>query len=104
MKITDGWKTLGCQSLQFSIFNFFKIVDNLRPTLLKQNTKYQRAIYVEIHMSCVIYKLAHYCDFLMCSELFTIKKFIISLVFHEFVIAMNLVFKRLIFWLEGLQM
>ncbi len=87
-----------------STSTFIKIVDNLNPTLLKQNTKYQRAIYVEIHVSCATYKLAHYCNFLMCNELFRTKKLTISLVFHEFVVAMNLVFKRLIFWLEGLEM
>jgi len=58
----------------------------------------------KFHVSCVIYKLAHCCNFLICSELFMIKKFIISLVFHEFVVAVNLVFKRWIFCLEGLEM
>jgi hypothetical protein len=83
---------------------FFKIVDNLKPTFLKQNTKYQKAIYLEIHLSCVIYKLAHCCNFLICNEMFTIKKFPLSLVFHEFVVTVNLVIKRLIFWLERLEM
>jgi hypothetical protein len=48
----------------------FHIVDELRPTLMKKNTKYINAILVEIYVSCVIYKLAHDCNFLIYNELF----------------------------------
>jgi hypothetical protein len=52
----------------------FHIVNELRPTLMKKNTKYINAILVEIHVSCVIYKLVHGCNFLICSKLFAIGK------------------------------
>jgi hypothetical protein len=52
-------------------------------------------------MSCVIYKLAHGANFLVCSELFAIGKLIISLVLHEFVKAINITFTKLISWPIG---
>ncbi len=76
----------------------FHIADELRPTLMKKNTKYKNGIHVEICVSCVIYKLAHGCNFLICNELFIIGKFITSLVLHEFVDAVNVVFNKLISW------
>jgi len=45
---------------------------------------------------CAIYKLAHGANFLVCNELFAIGKSTVSKVLHEFVIAMNFVFKKLI--------
>jgi hypothetical protein len=47
-------------------------------------------------MSCTMYKLAHGANFLVCNEVFAIRKSIISKVLHEFVVAMNVVFKNLI--------
>jgi len=82
----------------------FHIVDELRPTLMKKNTKYINAILVEIYVSCVIYKLVHGYNFLICNELFTIGKSITSLVLHEFVDAVNVVFKKLISRLMGVEM
>jgi hypothetical protein len=79
----------------------FHIVDELRPTLMKKNRKYINAILVEIYVSCVIYKLAHGCNFLICNELFTIGKSITSLVLHRFFDAVNVVFKKLISWPMG---
>jgi len=80
---------------------FFHIVDELRPTLMKKNRKYINAILVEIYVSCVIYKLAHGCNFLICNELFTIGKSITSLVLHRFFDAVYVVFKKLISWPMG---
>ncbi len=87
-----------------SKYMFFHIVDELRPTLMKKNTKYKNAILVEICVSCVIYKLVHGCNFLICNESFIIGKSITSLVLHEFVDAVNVVFKKLISWPMGTEM
>lgn len=82
----------------------FHTVDELKPTLMKKNTKYKNAILVEICVSCVIYKLVHACNFLICNELFIIGKSITSLVLHEFVDAINVVFKKLISWPMGAEL
>ncbi len=50
-------------------------------------------------MSCVIYKLAHGYNFLIFIKLFAIGKSIVSLVLHEFVAVVNIVFWKLISWL-----
>jgi hypothetical protein len=41
---------------------------------------------------------------LICSKLFTIRKSIVSLIFHEFVVAFHFTFRKLISWLEGPKM
>ncbi len=72
--------------------------------LLKQDTCYQKTIPIEIWVSCAIYKLAHGTNFLMCTKFFAIGKSIVSKVLHEFVVAMNIVFKKLIAWLIWAEM
>ncbi len=64
--------------------------------LLKHDTHYQKVIIVDIQVSCTIYKLAHGANFLVCNDFFAIRKSIISKVLHEFMVAMNVVFKKLI--------
>jgi hypothetical protein len=59
---------------------------------------------MEIHVSCVIYKLVHGYNFLICIQLFAIEKFIVSLVLHEFVAIINIYFWKLISWLVGAYM
>jgi hypothetical protein len=62
---------------------------------------------LEIHPcidSCAIKKLALGYNFIICNELFAIGKSIISLVLCEFVVAMNVFFRKLISWLVGLEM
>jgi hypothetical protein len=54
-------------------------------------------------MSCVIYKLAHGVIFLVCNEFFTIGKSISKLL-HDFVVVVDLVFKKLIKWSMGVEM
>ncbi len=73
----------------------------IKVKIIERNTKYIKAILVEIHVSCVIYKFAHSYNFLICNELFAIRKFTVSLVLHEFVVVMNIVFKKLISLLVG---
>jgi hypothetical protein len=68
----------------------------IKVNIIEKNTKYIKIILVEIHVSCVIYKFAHGYNFLICNELFAIGKFTVSLVLHEFVVIMNIVFKKLI--------
>jgi len=73
------------------------IVNQLWPVLMKQDTHYQIIIPIEIWVSCVIYKLAHRVNILICSELFAISKSIMSLMLHEIMEAVNIIFK-LILW------
>jgi len=87
-----------------SKFTLFNIIDKLKSTLMKKNTKYKNTILVEIRLSCVVYKFVHGCNFLIYIKLFAIGKKTISLVPHEFVDAMNVVFRKLISWLMGVEM
>jgi hypothetical protein len=59
---------------------------------------------VEIHVFCVVYNFVHGCNFLIYNKLFAIGKFTISLVPHEFVNAVNVVFRKLISWLVSVEM
>ncbi len=52
-------------------------------------------------MSCEIYKFAQSANILTCSKLFTIGWSIVALMFQEFVMVINLVFKMFIMWLVG---
>jgi len=93
MKTTNGWRTLRCQSP-----HSFKLLIDWSQHCWK-NTKCIKAIHVEIRVSCVIYKLAHGYNFVIFIKLFAIGKSIVSLVLHEFVTVMNIVFWKLISWL-----
>ncbi len=73
----------------------------MRPLISKQDTKYRKAIPIEIQVSCTIYKLTQGANILTCSELFTIGHSIVGLVFCEVVMAINVVFKKLITWPMG---
>jgi len=69
--------------------------------LFFKNTKYHNSILVEIRVCCYMYKRAHGANLLICTEFFVICKSIVSLVLHEFVIALNIVFKKLTIWPIG---
>jgi hypothetical protein len=42
----------------------FNITNRLQVVLMKQETHYRKAIYIEIQMARVVYKLAHNMNFL----------------------------------------
>ncbi len=64
----------------------FRFVDHLKYVLQKQNTKYCKVVFIEIHVCCVVYKTAQGANCcVVCNELFTIRKSTISLVLHKFV-------------------
>jgi hypothetical protein len=50
----------------------FNIAKQVRPMVVKQNTKYPSSILMEIRVARAIYKLAHGVNFLICLELFAI--------------------------------
>jgi hypothetical protein len=64
----DQW----VENFRMSKSSFFKIIENLKPTLSKQNT-----IIDETKACCSIYKLPHDVNFLIYNELFAIKKSIV---------------------------
>jgi hypothetical protein len=51
----------------------------VRPFITKLDTKYKKAILVEIKVSCAIYKLAQGANILTCSEHFVIRRSIVTL-------------------------
>lgn len=69
----DEW----VENFRMSKLTFVKIIENLKPTLSKQNTKYQNTIIDETKACCSIYKLACGVNFLIYNELFAIKKSIV---------------------------
>jgi len=91
MKTTNGWRTLRCRSP-----HAFKLLIDWNQHCWK--TQCIKAIHVEIYVSCVIYKLEHSYNFLICSKLFAIVKSIISLILHEFVVLVNMFLRS---WFHG---
>lgn len=55
-------------------------------------------------MLCAIYKLTHGINLLVCSELFVIFKLIVSKMLHKLMASTNLIYKKLITWLMGVEM
>ncbi len=49
---------------------------------------------VNIRIIYSFYKLTHIAEYLQCNESFTMGKYIMHLVIHEFVLTMNKVFKN----------
>ncbi len=70
----------------------------MRPFISKQGTKYKKIILVHIQVSCAIYKLAQGVNILTHSELFAIGCSIIGHVSYEVVMAINIMFRKLITW------
>lgn len=68
---------------------------------MKTHTKHRKVVLVEIWISCVIYKVVHGVNVLICNELFIVGESIVSLVLHEFVSIVNHVCKNLICWPKG---
>jgi hypothetical protein len=52
---------------------------------------------------CAIYKLAHGTNLLVCSEFFVIGKLVVSKMLHESMAFINLIYKKLIAWLMGVE-
>ncbi len=73
----------------------------MKPIIGKQDTKYKKIVPIEICVCCVMYKLAHGANFMVCNELFAMGKSIVSLILHEFVYAINQIYSGLMKWLEG---
>jgi hypothetical protein len=82
----------------------FDIVNKLRPSIMKKNTKYWFVILVELRVACVIHKKIHGSNLLTCSELFSIGKSIVRFVFLEVVKTKNIMFKSFITWHVGQKM
>jgi len=74
--VDDYW----VENFKMSKSTFFKIVERLKPIFMKQNMKYLKAKHVEVHVSYVIYKLAHNCNFFICNKLLVIGKSSIILI------------------------
>jgi hypothetical protein len=70
----------------------------VKPFISKQGTKYKKIILVHIQVSCAIYKLAQGVNILTCSELFAIVCSIIGHVSYEVVMAINIMFQKLVTW------
>jgi len=69
---------------------------------IKTNVIEEKYKVLEIHPckdSTTIKKLAHGYNFIICNELFAIREPILSLVLHEFVVVVNVLFTKLISWL-----
>jgi hypothetical protein len=60
----------------------------------KINKKYMFVIHVGIQVAYFLFKLAHGVDYLQCSEMSVIRKSSINMVLHEFIFAMNFVFRN----------
>ncbi len=56
---------------------------------MKIYTRYKCEVLMTIKVTCSLYKLAHVFEYLQCNDFFAIRKYIIHLIMHEYVHAMN---------------
>ncbi len=49
-------------------------------------------------MACALYKFFQGCNLLICNELFVVGQLTISVVLREFIIGINIVFKKVFSW------
>jgi hypothetical protein len=52
-------------------------------------------------MACALYKIAQGCNLLICNELFTVGRSIVSIVLKEIIIGINIIFKKVLSWPIG---
>jgi hypothetical protein len=83
--LTQFKKDKSIKKIYMNKDTLFRFVDHLKYVLQKQNTKYCKVVFIEIHVCCVVYIIAQGANFLACNELFAIRKSTISLVLHKFV-------------------
>jgi hypothetical protein len=57
--------------------------------MVKKYTRYKCEVLMSIKVTCSLYKLAHAFKYLQCNEFFAIRKYIIHLIMHEYVRAIN---------------
>lgn len=55
-------------------------------------------------MACALYKKIQGCNLLICNELFVVGRLTISVVLREFIIGINIVFKKVFSWPIGNKM
>jgi hypothetical protein len=70
----------------------------LVPKLSNENTWYMLVILVEVHITCVLYRLTQRCNLVVCSNLFIVGQSIVSLVIKQIITTINLTFNKLIYW------
>jgi hypothetical protein len=73
----------------------------LKPYVGKEDTRYHPAVPIHIRVCCALYKFAHGCTILECSEKFAIGRSTVGSIIRDFVWAISHVFKRLISWPVG---
>jgi hypothetical protein len=96
----DHW----IQNFRMSKLTLLEISNQLKPMIVKKDAKYCLAIPMEVWVTCVIYKLSHGSNLLICSELFVIGRLMMGLVLWKVVRVVIIVFKSLIFWPMGQKM
>jgi hypothetical protein len=78
---------------------FFKyIVIQSKFFIHKWDTRYRIDVHIEVHVACVMYKLAQGYKCLICSEFFVINIFNMCLVIKEVIWTINIVFKKMVSW------
>jgi hypothetical protein len=67
----------------------FALTDLLRPHIQKQDTKYQFAIPVLVHVAMTLFKFTHGASLFVCSEMFAVGKSMCSTILRDTVRAIN---------------
>ena len=76
----------------------FALADFLKPHLQKQDTKYRLVVLVLIRVACTLFKLSHGTSLFICSEMFSVGKSTMSMMFREVMHAINEVLRHEIVW------
>lgn len=93
----DRW----VQSFRMSKAAVHSLASLLAPNLKKKDTRFRLSIPVIIRVACSLFKLAHGCSLLLCSELFAVGRSTVSEMLKDTVLAINVVLRHEIKWPIG---
>jgi hypothetical protein len=82
---TSSWQNMmrdGLRIFEWTKLLCFQLFEKVKPLIIKQDTKYCKALHVGVWVACAIYKIEQGANLLIYSELFAVGKFIISWCFE----------------------
>ncbi len=76
-------------------------IKKLKPLIQRKETKKRFAILIGIKVMCYFYKFSYGTDYLQYSEMFAIIKSLVNMALHDFIFAINEVFRNKVQWPQG---
>lgn len=86
---------------RFTKRSVFRLASLLAPAICKKDMKYRLAVPVPVRLACVLFKLSHGVNFLICSEMFAVGRSIVSVMLRQVVQVINVSLRNEIQWPWG---